>query len=385
VSTNFKVLLISQGEFSGVRPALMTALERSGCEVIYRRQSLRELGLRRYWCILRMIAESLLVYRADARQMIERTRAAYVARSRVSKALVDQHPGVDVVMLLAANSTNYWGARPPAIRFVIYTDYMNLLSKALPDYGFALDERKTHPQWNVLERQTLLEQDHIFVMGSHVKPAIESAYGIPAAKITAVGAGPGLDLDVDRDGHVKDYANRSILFVGKEADKKGLRVLLRAFSEVRKRYPDAVLHVVTGQPVSGPGVVFHGSLDPAALKNLFYTSSIFAMPAFKEPLGLVFLEAMWSKTVCIGTTTGSMPEIIRDGETGYLVEPGDHAALTARIFSLLGDPGKLQRMSERGYAAAKSYWRWDGVVERMRHVLADARPADSSGTPQSPR
>ena len=367
-SSNLKVLLISEGEFSGVRPALMAALERSGCEVIYERQSLRALGLLRYWHGPRMVVNALIRYRRDARRLLDRTRAAYEARSRVNQALVDRHPGVDLVLQIAANSA-YLGARPSHTRFAVYTDYMNLLSKALPDRGFALEERKVDAEWNVLERRTLLAQDYVFVMGSHVKPAIEAAYGLRPEKVTVVGAGPGLDLDIERDGRVKDYAHRNILFVGKQPGKKGLGVLLQAFARVRVQCPDALLHVVTGEPVSAPGVVFHGAVSASQLKELFYTSSVFTMPAFKEPLGLVYLEAMWSKTACVGTNTGSMPELIQDGESGYLVDPGDAAALAQRLIALLENPGRTKQMAERAYAAAKGYWDWDLVVRRMMNAL----------------
>lgn len=86
----------------------MAAFERAGCEVLFRPQSLRVLGLLRYWHALRMIVSALYVYRRDARVMIERTRAAFVARSRACKAIVDQEANVDVVLLIGANCCNYW-------------------------------------------------------------------------------------------------------------------------------------------------------------------------------------------------------------------------------------------------------------------------------------
>jgi glycosyltransferase involved in cell wall biosynthesis len=84
---------------------------------------------------------------------------------------------------------------------------------------------------------------------------------------------------------------------------------------------------------------------------------------------LVYLEAMWSKTACVGTNTGSMPELIRDGESGYLVDRGDVDALAQRLIALLEDPGRTQQMAERAYAAAKAYWDWDLVVGRMMSTL----------------
>jgi glycosyltransferase involved in cell wall biosynthesis len=261
----------------------MAALQRAGCEVIYRRQTLRELGLPRYWYALRMISSAFWVYRGAALVLRERTRAAFDARSRVNTILVNRH----------------------------------------------------------------------------------AAYGIAAEKIAVVGAGPGLDVDIERDGGNKDPSGRTILFVGKLAAVKGLAVLLQAFALVRASYPDAVLYVVTGKPVAAPGVVFHGKLAERELKELFYRSNVFAMPAFKEPLGLVFLEAMWSKCACVGTTTGSMPEIIEEGAAGSLVAPGDPRALAEALMGLLADPAATRAMGERGYAAATQYWNWDAVVERM--------------------
>jgi glycosyltransferase involved in cell wall biosynthesis len=365
-----RILLISSDEFSGVRPALMAAFQRAGCDVVYVRQSLRELGYRRYWHLMRMTLDALLQYGGSARAMMERTRSAFIARSRACKAIVDRHPDTDVVLLIAANYNNYWGDnRPSAKQFVIYTDHMNLISKALPDHGFALEERRTAPQWNELEGEILRAQDHVFVMGSHVKTAITSAYGISEARISAVGAGPGLDLDIERDGGLRDYTSRRILFVGKLAEKKGLGVLIKALPRVRAVFPDTELHTVAGRHASGPGIVLHEQLPATELKELFYRSTIFAMPAFKEPLGLVFLEAMWSKLACISTTTGPMPELIMDGDNGYLVERGDHEALADRIIALLSDPERTRRMGERGYERAKEYWHWDLVAQRMLRVL----------------
>lgn len=379
------ILLISTDDFSGVRPALVEALHRGGCRVTYVRQSLRELGLARHWHRLRMIASAVFHYGRDARLMIERTPAAFASRSLVCKSIVDRHPHVNIVMLIAANHDNYHGERRPTDKlFCIYTDYMNLLSKALPDSGFKLDERRTLPRWNELESRILRAQDRIFVMGAHVKPAMVASYPVDADKVTVVGAGPGLDVDIERDGISKDHRSQRILFVGKLPQKKGLGVLLQAFAKVRAVYPAAQLHVVTGSPVSGPGIVFHGRTSASELKALFYSATIFTMPAYKEPLGLVYLEAMLAKCVCVGTSTGSMPELIEEGVTGSLVSPGDFDALADRLIALLSDPDRMREMGEAGYRRARAYWNWDAVVERMQSVWREwlaAHPAEISDQP----
>jgi glycosyltransferase involved in cell wall biosynthesis len=316
-----------------------------------------------------MVVSAGWVYRREARVLMERTRAAFIARSRVNTMLVNQHTDLDAVILLTGNSGYRGALKSPRPRLLVYTDYGNLLSKVLPDHGFALSERRIYPLWNVLERDALLAQDRIFVMGSGVRSAMESAYRLPAGAVVAVGAGPGLDVDRVRDRGIKDPSNRSILFVGKLAAVKGLGVLLEAFPAVRQAFPDAVLHVVTVDSIVAPGVVSHRRLSESELKELFYRCNIFVMPAFKEPLGLVFLEAMWSECACIGTTVGTMPELIQDGVTGYVVEPGDARTLAARLIDLLGDPARTRAMGERGYLAVKDYWTWDRVAERIQSEL----------------
>ena len=346
-------------------PALIAALRRANHEVIYRRQTLRELGVWRYAYVLRMIVSAYWVYRGNARLLMDRTRAAFLAKSRVNTLLLKRHPNVDVVILFTSNSGYEPPPGPGRPQLLMYTDYGNLLSKALAPRGFTLAESKVYPLWNRMEQHALLMQDRVFVMGKLVKPQLEAAYHLQPEKVQAVGAGPGFDVDIERDRGSKDALNRSILFVGKLAPVKGLAILLQAFVRVRLAYPDATLHVVTPSPVAAPGVVHHSRLTEDELRQLFYSSTIFSMPAFKEPLGLVYVEAMWSKCACVGTRTGSMPELIEDGVTGFLVEPGDAAALAERLMTLLADPDKTRAMGERGYAAARRYWNWEAVVERM--------------------
>jgi glycosyltransferase involved in cell wall biosynthesis len=65
----------------------------------------------------------------------------------------------------------------------------------------------------------------------------------------------------------------------------------------------------------------------------------FVMPSLSEGLPLSLLEAMAAGLPSVITRVGGMPEVVRDGETGLIVSPGDVAALAERIAFLLGDAG----------------------------------------------
>jgi hypothetical protein len=85
------------------------ALTSGGCHVVYVRHRLARLGLLKHWFRLWMAVSALFHYGRRARVMLDRTPAALAARSRVCRAIVDEHRGADVVMLIAGNFDNYWG------------------------------------------------------------------------------------------------------------------------------------------------------------------------------------------------------------------------------------------------------------------------------------
>jgi glycosyltransferase involved in cell wall biosynthesis len=72
---------------------------------------------------------------------------------------------------------------------------------------------------------------------------------------------------------------------------------------------------------------------------------------------------MWAKNVCIGTRIEAIPEIIREGTTGYLITPGDVNALAEYVCQLFADRDLLCVMAEAAYQTAKSQWHWDRVAQ----------------------
>lgn len=361
-----RVLVISYGEFSGNRRSLIGALRRQGLEIVEVSHSLRFLRFR-YAYLALMLANAILVYGSAYRTYLNHTWAAYWARGRANQRAVDQWDDVDAVLSLSP-MPNHTRRRKGAT-YAMFIDHVNLLSKQTPDFGFQAPERGVTSAWNVYERHSLNSQDHVFVPSDYVRRSLVQDYGVDPARAHVVGAGPNLDVDCIRDGVHKDYGGRNVLFVGLDPARKGLPVLLKAFDRVVDAFPDARLDIVG---VAGPdtaSVHYHGVLVGEPLKNLFYRSQVFAMPSLREPFGIVFLEAMWAKTVCIGTNLFAMPEIIEDGVTGYVVEPQADEVLAERMITLFQDPHRLRRMAEAGYQAACERWSWDLVSRSILRRL----------------
>jgi glycosyltransferase involved in cell wall biosynthesis len=75
---------------------------------------------------------------------------------------------------------------------------------------------------------------------------------------------------------------------------------------------------------------------------------VFALPSFKEPFGLVYLEAMAMKKPVVALDDGGTPEVVEDGKSGLLSRPGDLPALAGNLLKLVRDPERRARMGEYG-------------------------------------
>ena len=81
------------------------------------------------------------------------------------------------------------------------------------------------------------------------------------------------------------------------------------------------------------------------------------------------------KKPVVVTGAGSLPEIVDDGKTGYIVPPRDPEALAGAIVSLLGDPEACRRMGEQGYMKLKTDMAWSAIAQSILSVYEDLAPA----------
>jgi glycogen synthase len=114
-------------------------------------------------------------------------------------------------------------------------------------------------------------------------------------------------------------------------------------------------------------VVFQGEVGDEMLRGFYAACDIFVAPSRFESFGLVFVEAMMYSKPVIGCRSGGMPEVIADGETGLLAEPGDSQSLVACLTRLVDDRSLRQRLG----AAGRQRYELLYTPERMaREVVA---------------
>lgn len=148
-------------------------------------------------------------------------------------------------------------------------------------------------------------------------------------------------------------------FAGRLVYEKGADLLLEAFARLAPRAPNARLLVVGDGPERRSlerlaerhrlPASFLGHLSGADLERELAGAWVQVVPSrWEEPFGLVASEAMMRGTALIATGSGGLAEIVRHGESGTLVPPGDVAALADALLDILADRERAKRMGARG-------------------------------------
>ena len=255
--------------------------------------------------------------------------------------------------------------------YALFVDQTRLMAdRGWPDW-LRLRERE-RAELLALEREMYRGAGHTFVMGSVARESVVADYGVHPSRVTVVGGGPNFDRLPAVAGPAP---SRTILFVGRDFERKGGHFLLQAFQRVRRQLRDATLHVVgVDRRFDVAGVTVHGRVhDRERLAALYRDARAFCLPSLYEPYGLVLLEAMAHGVPCVGTSVQAIPEILDQGRAGLLVEPQDPEALSQALVALLSDGDMAHRVGAAGRNFVESELNWDRVAERMSPGILRAR------------
>lgn len=323
-------------------------------------------GLDRYQNAIRSFRWPRTRWRAS----FHKSTWSFERRSARTRRLVrDYDQRIDVVFQHSAIFSAARRHGDPAV--VIYTDFTHRLAQREDRWRNPFTTVREHERWNALETAAYRNASFILTRSDYARRSIIGDYGIPAERTATVGA--GMNFAALPPSPAPLEAPR-ILFIGREFERKGGDYLLAAFRLLRERMPQAELWMVTDrQDIDGVGVRrIAPTLDRGAISALYQSASIFAMPSWCETWGDVFLEAMAHGLPCLGTRNDAMPEIIVEGETGYVVTAGDSGAIAARLEALLRDADLRRRMGLRGRARVSDHFTWEHVIRRIVPYLEKA-------------
>jgi starch synthase len=251
--------------------------------------------------------------------------------------------------------------------YALYVDQTRLMAeRGWPEWmPLARGER---PQLLALERSMYEGASHLFTMGTPARDSLVGEYGVDPSRIAVVGGGLSFET-LPSQSRISQAP--TILFVGRDFERKGGDCLLRAFQRVRAQLPEATLQIVgVSDRIPGEGVIDHGKISSRErLSELYAGARVFCLPSRYEPYGLALIEAMAHGVPCVGATVESIPEILDEGKAGVLVPPGDEEALADALLELLTDDELAGSLGSAGRQRVEAELTWDHVAERMTPAL----------------
>lgn len=174
----------------------------------------------------------------------------------------------------------------------------------------------------------------------------------------------------------------TVLFVGRLVEDKGVRYLLKAFSEVVKKIPEAKLVIVGKGPqerelrklqekLDLTNVFFLGALKSRLMPEIYAGCDVLVLPSVHEPFGNVVIEAMASGKPVIGNYVGGIKDTIVHGVTGYHVPPRNSQKISEFIIKLLRDSSLKEKMGNNARVNAITNYNIDTIVKKIEDIYYD--------------
>lgn len=174
-------------------------------------------------------------------------------------------------------------------------------------------------------------------------------------------------------------SDRLVLFVGRLDPQKGLATLLDAWPRVLAAHPAATLLLVGDGP-ERPRVDAWIAAHPNArvqpigpredVPGLLKTADLLVLPSLWEGMPNAVLEAMAAGLPVVATRVEGTDELVLDGQTGWLVPPGDPPSLSAALLAALADPAEARRRGARGRDRAERRFSLDSSVQAYQSLWA---------------
>jgi glycosyltransferase involved in cell wall biosynthesis len=266
-------------------------------------------------------------------------------------------------------------------------DTLGVLAARLAGVPCVLSRRVDNPEPRWLARRKYGACERVIGISEGIRRVLLDE-GVPAERLVCVHSAvdaEAFDRPCDRTwlraatGVEADGALAAV--IAQLIPRKGHEVLLQALPQVLERSPDLQVLLLGQGPLQADlttAIRRHGLEGRVHLlgfrrdlERLLCCLDLVVHPALMEGLGVSLLQAAAAGVPIVASRAGGIPEVVRDGENGLLVPPGDAAALAAAMQRLLADPGLRRRMGGAGRALVRREFSVEAMVEGNLAVYRD--------------
>jgi glycogen(starch) synthase len=186
----------------------------------------------------------------------------------------------------------------------------------------------------------------------------------------------GVDAELFHPALTRDRAGCpvQVIAVARLIKRKGLDTLLRAWALLDRGLfkleivghgaEHAALHALAAELGVAPDVSFVGALGRAGLAERYRNADLFTLVPYAEAFGNTFAEALASGLPIVASDVGGIPDLVRAGENGILVAPGDPPATAAAVRQLASNAGLRAWIAQQNRRRAETVLSWDASTAR---------------------
>lgn len=238
-----------------------------------------------------------------------------------------------------------------------------------------------------MEKTGIENSDRVIAVSQEMREDVLKHYDIAPEKVVVIHNG------IDLAGYRKtddlsallayEITQPYVLFVGRISRQKGIMHLLDAAQSIRE---DVKIVLCAGSPdtreveeelaarvAQMDNVVWIDRMLPREhVIQLYSHAAVFACPSVYEPFGIINLEAMACEIPVVASRVGGIPEVVVDGETGFLVPPADPAALAEAINAVLSSQDLAERLGKAGRARVEEHFSWQAIAMQTKKVYESA-------------
>ncbi len=247
------------------------------------------------------------------------------------------------------------------------------------------------PSFHAITKFSIEKSDGLTAVSHYLKAETQSAFGCAGCNIEVI---PNfIDPEVfDRaryEPQLRDEARgrKVLMHISNFRPVKRVKDVVGIFARVTQEIPSILVmvgdgpdRVVAEEEARHLGisddVFFLGKLE--AVAPLLASADLFLLPTNSESFGLSALEALATGVPVIGARAGGLPEVVRDGETGALCEPGDVEGMANAALTLLTDPARWARASQLAAEDARARFSKNAVVARYEEFYRRHKPSARS-------
>ncbi|HEY4955481.1 MAG TPA: N-acetyl-alpha-D-glucosaminyl L-malate synthase BshA [Gemmatimonadaceae bacterium] len=246
------------------------------------------------------------------------------------------------------------------------------------------------PSFNAITKFSIEKSDRLTAVSAFLREETYNAFGCASCDVKVIHN--FIDPDVyNRRRYASSMRNQLsaplpvLMHISNFRRVKRVRDIIGIFARVNAEIPSRLIMIGDGPDRTlaedetrrlgiESSVSFLGKIDNVA--PLLATADLFLLPTESESFGLSALEALASGVPVIGADAGGLPEVVRNGETGFLCKVGDVEAMAAAALDLLRNPDKWKAMSDLGAADARARFSQDEIVSQYEQMYETSLTSD---------